>query len=50
MEEEVTATRSSLEAAFRRWEEQAKAEGWPERTDEQRHADNADFMFGLLKG
>lgn len=44
----VTITVAELMAALKRWDEEAAANEWPTRTDEERHADNAEYVFGLL--
>lgn len=44
----VTITPQELVAALKRWDEEAAANDWPTRTDEERHADNAEYVFGLL--
>lgn len=49
MEETITITRGQLADALRQLDEQAKAEYWPERTDPDRYAHSADFLFGKLK-
>lgn len=49
MEQEYSFTRSQLTAAFAAWAADAKAGQWPERTDEDRHADNADFLIVKLQ-
>lgn len=49
MEEEITITRGSLIAALRKWDEDAKGENWPERTDDQRFADSADYLLDAMK-
>lgn len=49
MEETITITRGQLADALRKWDEQAKAENWAERSDPDRYADSADFLFGKLK-
>lgn len=48
MEETVTITKGQLADALRRWDEQAKAENWPDRADPDRFADAADHLFGLI--
>jgi hypothetical protein len=45
---EITITREQLATALETWERDAREGSWPERTDEQRHADNADYLFGVL--
>lgn len=49
MDEEIKITRADLERAIRKWDEKSRAEAWPDRADDGRHADNADYLFGLLK-
>ena len=44
----VTITAVELMVALKRWDEEAAANEWPTRTDEDRHADNAEYVFGLL--
>ena len=46
--EPVTITRDQLASALARWEQESRAENWPERADEQRHADNADYLLALI--
>lgn len=48
MGECITITREQLAEALATWEREAAAGQWPDRTDDQRHADNADYLFGLL--
>jgi hypothetical protein len=45
----LEVTRLQLITALKQWEVDAKANGWPERLDEKRHADSADYLIGLLK-
>jgi hypothetical protein len=50
MEPEYRATRSELIAAFRAWEDQARAENWPDEPDPQVKAErNADELIRRLQ-
>lgn len=49
MDDEVKVTRADIEAALRQWETDAESGKWPDRTDDARYRDNADYLFGLLK-
>lgn len=40
-------TKAQLTAALEKWEAEAKAGEWADRTDQQRFADNADYIFRL---
>jgi hypothetical protein len=48
MEPTIEITRSKLIAALAQWEADSKANNWPERADEERHADNADYLLELM--
>lgn len=49
MEEAINITRSDLEQALRAWEAESTAGEWPERSDDERFRDNADYLFAKLK-
>ncbi|MEL6707639.1 MAG: hypothetical protein AAFP79_05105 [Pseudomonadota bacterium] len=46
----ITITKLDLEDALKRWSEEAAANKWPERDDETRHNDNAEYLWSLLSG
>lgn len=48
MEKAISITVSDLTTALQRWDEQAREENWPDRTDARRFRDNAEYLFGLL--
>ena len=48
MERKIEITRSSLIEALRQWDADAKDNGWSERDDDERFADSADYLIGLL--
>lgn len=48
MEETISITRTQLTEALRKWDQEAKSENWPERTDPQRFADSAEYLFSAL--
>lgn len=48
MEETITITRGQLADALRKWDEDAKSENWAARTDPDRFADSADYLFDVL--
>lgn len=50
MEAVISISKSDLAKALETWEAKAKAEGWTERDDSERHRDNAEYLFGLLTG
>lgn len=49
MEEEIRITQSQLVKAFERWSHEAAENNWPERTDDERHQDNASYLLALLQ-
>lgn len=49
MDESITITRADIERALREWDRAAKAENWTPRDDDSRFADEAEYVFGLLK-
>lgn len=49
MEREHKVTRTALAAALEQWEKAAKEEGWPDRSDDGRHLDNADYLLDLIE-
>lgn len=42
-----TITKAELTEALEKWEAEASAANWPNRTDPERFADNADYIFRL---
>lgn len=44
----ITITKAELETALREWDRRASEEGWPDRADDERFADNADLLFEIL--
>jgi hypothetical protein len=40
-------TKTELAEALKKWEAEAAANNWPDRTDPERFADNADYIFRL---
>lgn len=46
---QITVTKAELATALGRWEAEAKAEGWANRDDDQRHSDNAEYLIGLIR-
>lgn len=42
-----TITKAELTAALEKWEGEAAAGNWPDRTDPERFADNAEYIFKL---
>jgi hypothetical protein len=50
MEAVISISKSDLEKALKAWDEKAKAEGWKDRDDADKHRDNAEYLFGLLTG
>lgn len=49
MEEVIEITESQLAVALEKWEKQAAENKWAERTDADRHRDNAKYLMGLLR-
>lgn len=47
MNTEPTISKAELTEALRQWEADAAANNWPDRTDDARFADNADYIFRL---
>lgn len=45
----ITISRDQLASALRQWDNDAKENAWPDRSDDDRHRDNADYLFGLLQ-
>jgi hypothetical protein len=48
-EPQIAVTRSELAKALKQWETDAKANGWAERSDDARHADNADYLIHTIR-
>lgn len=49
MEEVVEITESQLAAALEKWEAEAAANNWPQRSDATRHTDHARYLIGLMR-
>jgi len=49
MEDEITITRGSLIAALRKWGDESQAGDWPQRADDRRFADTADYLIGMMR-
>jgi hypothetical protein len=49
MPQQITVTRDELASALASWEKESKAKNWPDRTDPERHLDNADYLIGLIQ-
>lgn len=45
-----TVTRSQLTDALARWEREAAQQGFPARTDGDRHQDAADYLLHMMTG
>jgi hypothetical protein len=48
MDEEIIITRSKLIAALAQWESESKTKNFQPRTDNDRHADTADYLLRLM--
>lgn len=48
MDATVTVSRADLEKALRTWDKEAAEHGFPERADDGRFADSADYLFNML--
>lgn len=46
---QITVTKAELADALRRWDAEAEKAGWPERKDDERFADNADYLMDLIE-
>lgn len=49
METAVTITRAELADALAKWERDAPANGWDQRTDDGRHFDTADWIIHTVR-
>lgn len=49
MESVIEITRSQLISALAQWEAESQQNEWPKRTDDERHADSADYLLRLMR-
>lgn len=45
----LTITVAELSAALRDWDKQSKEEDWPDRADDGRFDDNANYLFDRIE-